>query len=596
MTNQKLLMFAVAGLLVPAASASADIRAGKTTLMIPSPTTDLAPVGGTPARLRRTDSEQAGNEMPAFALFADGKSGLFFSMTTELNGQPAFHRVQKSLVPFTLVQNADGSVEAKADLTKAKYVTNNKGDEYRNAHAGTAFAIDGGAAVCAQYNYQPENTGDTKLYIQCFNQAGATVLPQTEAFAKTNDDCSMAETIPQLIDTNGATSRYVRWEGCNGNGSDNAWVNVFSITKTANGYAYKRDYDLTVLQNEERSRGTCYVGTDKTLAVCAGTEGNNQPERDGTWAIGVDLTPGKFQGANQQGALLWKKQIGGRATVNGVTTYSMRATLQPVLSADNTNTDTFFWRAGAVQGNNNDNKKGGQYVQNNVGVLKATRAGLQFITKPTGLAYTALLGMDGTHNLVTATLVGSGADLKPALLIQNGSHNGGQGTSTIRAVGWDATAGFTNLGTFAGPPHDRHLYSNYLGNNPGNQGRDHSFAAVVPNPYFGQAGSNDKYIALFATTGKGDNMNPAVKLAAFLSVMPVASGAPATTTQPATTTTTTTGTSGSTTTGSTTDTASTDDGSADSSDTTLGGCSTTGTGGLATFLLIGLAAFIRRRR
>lgn len=587
MTNQKLMMIAVAGLLVPAANAAADIRAGKTTLMIPSPTTDLAPVTGTPARLRRTDSEQAGNEMPAFALFADGKTGLYFSMTTELNGVAAFHRVQKSLVPFTLIQNADGSVEAKPDLTKAKFVTNNKGDEYRNAHAGTAFAIDGGAAVCAQYNYQPAGAGDTKLYIQCFDQAGTALLPQTEAFAKNNDDCSMAETIPQFIDKNGATERYVRWEGCNGNGRDDAWVNVFSITKTATGYTYKRDYDLSVLAQEERSRGTCYIGTDKTLAVCAGTEGNNQPQRDGTWLIGVDLTAGKFQGANQQGALLWKKQIGGRATVAGVTTYSMRGTVVPVLAPDGKNTDTFFWRAGAVQGNNNDNRKGGQYVENMVGVVQATRAGIQFVTKPTGLAYTALLGNDGTHNLITAALVGAGADLKPALLVQNGSHTGGNGTSSVRAVGWDQTAGFTNLGTFAGAPHDRHLYSNYLGNNPGNQGRDHSFASLVTNPFFGQAGNNDKYLTIYATTGKGDNMNPAVKLAAFISVMPVASGAPAAPVA---------GTSGSTTTTGSTDTASTDT-SSDSSDTTLGGCSSTGTtGGLATFFLIGLAAFIRRRR
>jgi uncharacterized protein (TIGR03382 family) len=39
-----------------------------------------------------------------------------------------------------------------------------------------------------------------------------------------------------------------------------------------------------------------------------------------------------------------------------------------------------------------------------------------------------------------------------------------------------------------------------------------------------------------------------------------------------------------------------DDGSDGSSDTTLGGCSTSGSAGFATFLLIGLAAFIRRRR
>jgi hypothetical protein len=311
MTNQKLMMFAVAGLLIPAANAAADIRAGKTAMMIPHPVTDTAPVTGTPARLRRTDSEQPGNENAKFALFADGKTGLYFSQTTELNGQAAFHRVQMAMVPFTLAQAADGSVEAKPDLTKARFVTNNKGDEYRNAHAGIAFPIDGGKAVCAQYNYQPENTNDTKLYIQCFDATGATVMPQTEAFAKNNDDCSMAETTPQLIDSAAGVERYVRWHGCNGNGRDDGWVGVASITKTANGYTYKRDMDVSVIAQEERSRGNCIVGPDKSFAMCAGTQGNTQPQREGTYLIAVNLDPA-IKGQNQQQALLWRKQIGGR--------------------------------------------------------------------------------------------------------------------------------------------------------------------------------------------------------------------------------------------------------------------------------------------
>jgi uncharacterized protein (TIGR03382 family) len=331
-----------------------------------------------------------------------------------------------------------------------------------------------------------------------------------------------------------------------------------------------------------------FVGADKSFAIVAATAGNTQPQRDGTYLIAVDLTEGKFQGANQQAAILWKKQIGGRATINGITTYSMRAMLAPIMTADNKPTDTYFWRAGATQGNNNDNRKGGQYIENMVGVVKVSRAGVEFLTKPTGIAYTAGLGLDGTHLNMLGAVLGSGTDLKPAILFQGSSHNGGNADSTIRAIGWDQTAGFSNLGTYSAAPHDRHLYSNYLGNNPGNQGRDHSVSQLIANPFFGQMGNNDKYLVLYATTGKGTVMDPAVKLASYMTVMPVASGAPAAT-QPATTT---TGSSGSTTGTDTTNT----DTSNDSSDTTLGGCSTTGSGGLATFLLIGLAAFIRRRR
>jgi uncharacterized protein (TIGR03382 family) len=307
------------------------------------------------------------------------------------------------------------------------------------------------------------------------------------------------------------------------------------------------------------------------------------------------VTAGKFQGQNQQASVLWKKQLGGKATVDGVTTYAMRAMISPVLALDAAgkpaNTDQFFFRYGAVQGNNNENRKGGRYQQNFLSVIKATRAGLQISTPPSGEAYTSLLGIDGTHNLNTSVLVGEGANLKPALLVQNGSHTGGNSTSTIRAVGYDGAAKFASLGTFTGPYADRHLYSNYLGNNPGNQGRNHTTAVFIANPYAGVGTNTDKFLTLYSSTGKGQDMNPAVKLAAFLSVMPVASG-PAAAVPAAPATPAPTGSTGST----TTDTTDTLDAADDGSDTTLGGCSTGGSTGLATFLLIGLAAFIRRRR
>lgn len=595
MNNQKLLMFAVAGLLIPAADAAAEIRAGKTVTMIPTPTVDKAPTTGTPARLKKTDSEQPGNEHPTFALFADGKTGIFFAATTELPGvaggapRAAFRRVQLSAVPFTLAQAADGSVEAKPDLDKSKFVTNNNGSEYRQAHAAIAFSADNGQAVCVQYNYQPQNDGDTKLWIQCFDSTGANKLAQTEAFAKNNDDCSMAETKPQLVDTDGTTERYVRWEGCNGNGADDAWVNVFQLTKTATGYTYKREFDLSVIANEERSRGNCFLGPDKTVAICAGTAGNTQNQKDGSFLLAVDVTKGKFNGQNQQKALLWRKQISGRKTIAGTTTYSMRAMLAPVLSVDAAGklapTDTFFWRHGDVQGNNTNNSKGGQYVQNELAVVKAGRDGFSFVTPPSQEALSSLLGIDGTHSLITGVLVGSGKDLKPALLYTNGSHTGGNSTSNIRAISWDqATGKFSNIGTFAGPYADRHLYVNYLGNNPGNQGRNHIQAQFVANPFFGQNGNNDQFLTIHVATGKGQDMIAENKLAAFMTITPVASGATAATP----------GTSGSSNNNGS-DTPSTD-GSSDGSDT-LGGCSSTGaTGGLASFLLIGLAAFIRRRR
>jgi hypothetical protein len=603
MNNQKLMMFAVAGLLAPLANAAADngLKSPTTTMVIPHPTADKAPVtGGTQPRLRRTNEEQPGNEMATWALFADGKTGLYFSMATELPattaGGPvrgATHRMQLALVPFSLAQGADGAVAVTADASKGRFVTQNIGDEYRNANVPAAFAIDGGKAICAQYNYQANNTNDTKLYVQCFDQAGAVVMPQTEAFAKNNDDVcgSIENNRPSFIDKVGGKERYISWCLANGNGSDNAWARVFSITSNGANYSFKREYDLTILNQEERSRGMCSVDPGATFAVCAGTEGNNQPQREGTWLAAVDLTPGKYNGPNQQAALLWKKQIGGRTTIDGRRTYSMRAMISRVTTTDAQGnivpTDMLFWRDGRLEGNNNGNNgKGGTYRANMFAVMKVTREGMQYVTPLTDLSTTELFGVDGTHNIQASVLVGEGDKLKPALLIQNGSHTGGQGTAQMRALGWDqASSKFTTLGQFGTGPSDRHLYPNYLGNNPGNQGRNHAHGSMIVNPFFGQNGNNDKLLFVVASTGKGTNMDPATKLAAYISVMPIASGA-----KPAQAPAGQPGTGG--TSGGTTDEGTTDDGS----DTTLGGCSAGGSAGLASFLLIGLAAFIRRRR
>jgi uncharacterized protein (TIGR03382 family) len=435
--------------------------------------------------------------------------------------------------------------------------------------------------------------------MQCFDATGAQVMGQTEAFAKNNDDvCGSIEgNIPSFIGKVGNTSRYISWCLANGNGRDDAWARVFQLTENGTAVTFKREFDLSILAQEERSRGMCSVDPSGAFAVCAGTEGNNQPQREGTWLAAVDLTPGKFNGPNQQGALLWKKQIGGRTTIEGKRTYSMRAMINRVMTTDAQGnivpTDMLFWRDGLLQGNNNTNGKGGTYRANMFAVIKATKTGMEYVTPRTDLATTELFGVDGTHNIQTSIMIGSGAALKPALLILNGSHTGGQGTSQLRVLAWDqATNKFTTAGQFAGAPHDRHLYPNYLGNNPGNQGRGHAFNQFVANPYFGVGGNNDKFLVITATAAKGGEMNPAKKLAGYLSIMPVASGVTAPSTGG-------TGTTSGTDTGTGPDTGtdtSTDE-PVDGSDTTLGGCSTGGSaGGLATFFLIGLAAFIRRRR
>ncbi|MBL0213304.1 MAG: hypothetical protein IPQ07_05435 [Myxococcales bacterium] len=594
---KKLLMFATAGLLAPAA-ANAEVGTAKVVVMQESPVTDKAPVSGTPARLRRTDSEQAGAEMAHIGMFADGKTGLYVVMSTELKGVAATHRVQCAVTPFALTQGTDGSVTAAPDMALARYVTNNDGDEYRNCHHPSMTPIADGELMLLRYNYQPQGANNTKVYAQVINKRGETVAQQTEIMAKNNDNCSMQQDSNNglAVKLSATKTRFVETEGCNGNGADDGWLNIVDVDcPTAAACTIRKVADLSVVPREERSRAGVSIGKDPNTAIMTWTEGNNQPQRDGTWMAAIDIGTAGQNGANAQSRLLWKKQIDGRKTVEGITTYSMRAKQARIQELDASgklvNTDMIIWQSGDLRGNNNTNNgKGGTYYGNQMAVIEATATGMKYITPMHDVA-ADLVGLDGTHLGMQFAMFGTTDALKPGLVMVSGSQTGGGSQAQLRAVTWDKTTGvFADAGSFGGAPYDRHLYSNYLGNNPGNQGRNFSDVHLLANPYVGMNGSKDAYLMLISSTGKSpaDMTDPAKKLTAYLSVIPVASTpivVPPTG-----------GGSGS---GSGTPDPTNPDGNTGGTDsgTSLGGCSaTTGTSGALTFLLIGLAAFIRRRR
>jgi MYXO-CTERM domain-containing protein len=598
MKNLHLMMFAAAGLLAPTV-ADAEVNRITQTKMIPSAINDLAPVSGTPARLRRTDEEQPGVENTTFTISPDGKSGVYFGMVTELNGVAATHRMQLAAVPFVLEQDATGAVVAKPNLAAAKFITANRGNEYRNANKPEAFTALG--AACVAYNYQAQGTNDTKRYAQCVDfTTVATLAPQTLIMAKNNDDCAMMEKGTKRVSQTATAARFAAYWGCNGNGRDDGWAGVFNVTKNnAGNLAIAKEFDLSVEPQEERSRGDCSTSAaDPNTMFCTWTAGNNQPQRNGTWLGAIDITPGKFNGPNQQGALLWKQQIGGRKQVEGRTTYSMRATHQRIMTPDANGqlvaSDMIMWKSGDLQGNNNTNGKGGTYRANQVAVMKVTRQGMEYVT-PQKDVLPMLLGLDGTHLDMEFSVFGTVGSLQPGLVFSNGSHTGGGYSSQTRILTWDQTAGaFKDGGAFAVSPHDRHLYPNYLGNNPGNQGRNHSYTHLVANPFVGQNGNTDAYLMLVSTSGKdpSEMMQPQKKLSGYITVMPVAQNAqPAPQPQPQPQP------SGESEGEDDPTTPEVDESQPGSSDQALGGCSTSGSNaGFLTLLLVGIAAFLRRRK
>lgn len=608
MTKKTLLMFAAAGLLTPVAAGTATAET-TVTKMIAAPKLDKAPVNNQ-GRLRRTNEEQAGNEMSAFFVFQKGANkgkGMYFAMSTELVGTdgtpvPAPGRVQLSGTPFTLAQTATGAVTVAPIANGAsRFVTNNVNvNDYRSGNHPSAYVLNDNLG-CVEYNVQPDNSDDTKRYIQCFKADGTRALNQTLIFAKNNDDASQrasGETRKVTQWINGGKTAYMCGvEGANGNGRDNGWLNCFSLTVSddGNSVTHQAGFDVTIAEREERTRGKVSFGTDPNTAIVTWTEGNTQPCYDGTWIAAIDVTPGKFTGADKRESILWKQMIRGRVDTQvagkNQRTYSMRADHVRVSKADPATgelraTDEIIFYANDLIGRNNTNYKGGEVKALTMGVIHADKTGMKFV-KPLEDANQVVKGIGGTHIHMAESMFGTVGNLQPGAMFINGSHTGGRFASEGRAMSFDVAANkFVDLGKVSAAPFDRHMYSNYLGNNPGNQGRNYAHAEMIVNPFFGQNGNQDMHLMLFSSTAKAEeDVDAGIKLSAFLTIMPVTS-APAGTPAP----------SDPSTPADPADPENPADGENGSSDA-LGGCSTTGTsGGLATFLLIGLAAFIRRRR
>ncbi len=500
-------------------------------------------------RLRKTRYEET-NEQAVFHLFGDGKTGLFVEMHSgAINGIQPVHRQQAACTPVTLTQNADGSVGATPSPSpSARFVTDNVGQDYRNANKPEVMPINGGKNMLFMFNYRPQGTNDTNRYAKVLD-AQCNEIPITDGngnpqkqvliMHKDNDNCDMHQSGegPCDIATDAAgTTHLTCWAGCNGNGQDDGWLNDLTVTCTsdgtgaATGCQINKNFDVSLCKNEERSRGRCSIAdADTNTAICTWTEGNDQPQTDGTWIAAVDLSSSGEQGEGAQSRVLWKKQIEGEKRVEGVRTWSVRANSSRIMSenADGTlaRSNMLFINTSDLRGNNTDNRKGGRYLQQNVGVVQADKTGLTWLVNMTDVT-TMMLGIDATHLTVAQALVQDDTKTVPALTFLQGSQNGGGASPPdLKVLGVDLTAQkFIDYGTHpAGGSYDRHLYSNYLGGNPGNQGRNFAGAQFVRNPFLGVNGNSAKYLMLHALTGKApeDVATPEVKPSSFLSVVPM---------------------------------------------------------------------------
>jgi hypothetical protein len=500
-------------------------------------------------RLRKTDEEFT-NEQGVVKFFADGKRALYVEMRTGAlpSGERPVHNMQDACTPLELVQAADGSV----GLTKRpgeRFVTDNDGNEYRNGNKPELMPINDGQHMLLMFNYQPDGGSDTIRYAKVLDQsckevpvrdARGRTVKQVEIMAKEDDDCDMHQSgegpCDIATDANG-TTHLTCWAGCNGNGRDDGWINDITVSceggAAASACTIRKNFDMSLAQREERSRGRCTIAdADPDTAICTWTEGNNQPQRDGTWIAAVDISADGEQGEDASSRLLWKEQFDGRKeSASGERTYSVRANQSRILlpRADGSleRTDMLFMMTGDLDGSNRNNRKGGTYRAQQFAILKANRDGLSTVVASQDLS-DLLVGIDATHLTTCPALVGDTDTLTPAISLLQGSHNGGGVQEpVVKLVGWDQTTNqMVDLGTRrAGGSYDRHLYSNYLGNNPGNQGRNFAGCTLVKNPFAGQNGNTTAYFLAHAMTGKSpaNAGDASLKPSSYVSLLPVAS-------------------------------------------------------------------------
>jgi hypothetical protein len=497
-------------------------------------------------RLRKTRYEES-NEQAFVRLFGDGVNGIYVQMQSgslkDASGntiQPV-HRQQLACTPFKLVPNADGTVTAQA-TGLSKFITDNVGQDYRNANLPNLYAINGGQHMLVTFNYRVQGTNDTDRYAkvvdnQCNlmpvqNASGSTVK-QVRIMHKNNDNCDMSQTgegAGVIASDAGGVSHLTYWAGCNGNGRDDGWINDVTISALNGGTAFKiaKNFDASLEPQEERSRGRCTVSDDDpNTAICTWTAGNNQPQREGTWIGAVNIGPGGETGENAQSRILWKKKIEGQKIVSNVRTYSVRANSSRVLALnpDGTvkTTDTLFVATADLRGNNTNNRKGGRYLQQNLGVARATKTGLEWVVPMTDIT-NQMLGFDATHLTMTAVLIQDGSKVVPAMSFLQGTQFGGgsQNADEKFLALDDATKKFVDYGSHpAGASYDRHLYSNYLGGNPGNQGRNFAGTIFALNPAAKTDATASKFLLVQSLTGKdsADVMKPEIKQSGYISVM-----------------------------------------------------------------------------
>lgn len=455
-----------------------------------------------------------GGEQAQMAQLASGDILLFGMGSYRLNGALPNNRNQMFCAQIHLDPTAGPQV------TTLKYVTNNNGDRYRNAHHPRVTPIFGGEAVAVTYNYAPDNLA--YAYQLVFGAGCAQLSERTLIVAKDNDNCSETGQQAEVVTYQDATTaRLFSVHGCNGNGSDDSWAAITEVRKLGPGQfqVVAVTDDIRTEAEEERSRPDVIVTSVPDLAVVCLTAGNTQPPNRGVYCSGYD---------SQTGQALWRQAVAEK--VDEV--YKTQIRVRPILDAAGLPTDRAYvtWQELSQR-----NRKGKGTARLLATTIQVGRDGMSIEAVPQTDVYA---GGDATHASQCATLWGEEGAAESRLVLVSGSTNGNPAAlSSAHVIGWDGTSRtlFDEQKLNLGAAIDNGWLSNLYGENPTTQGRNYiQCLGDIRNPGYqvpdGYQADVKSFVAVAAHTRRMDPATgaPEDKLATELVLVPAvwAPGAP----------------------------------------------------------------------
>jgi hypothetical protein len=478
------------------------------------------------------EQDDPGGGVQEHANFAfDGEQGVMIAINSgklASGATPQNEQVQGACYPVRLVPDSTSpiGVAIEPNVSEFKYLTKHNADESRTFHSPTVNAIGNGLFLI-QFNWDIDDTTNTDRYAMVVDGtcsrvtlSGNTPRRQNNTIArimaKDNDNCAG-------VQSGNGCDTFVRSDGtvdfacgqlCNGNGEDDGWLNYFSVSCDSSGTSCEinKHFDTSIIEQEERSRPQCeQVDSDgdgtPDHAVCCGTEGNSQPQREGVWCAAVNLS---------SGARIWRKRMAYTSkNSEGQTVYAMRAKLMrpeglTQLVGDEfrgIGNDVFYLHFEGIKGGNAgqvgaQNRKGGIEFGSGLIAFRFSTSGPEVLGKYDISQNVIDAKVGVTHSVSFVSLDASG---KPVLSFAGGSINAGTGGSGVLNIGLDAQGAPVQL-----PPtrllgtYDTGLYSNLCGENPRNQGRNYAECGVISNPFANVSGPSQgiQFFNMCAYTGK----------------------------------------------------------------------------------------------